>query len=545
MRTGRKRIGALLAITSLVAACGGDDDSESAPTVPVATTLPADRPVGDTTSDTSAAPEETSPPTTDSAADPLQTLRAATVKISSQGTFVDPAVGAMYNVAGVGTGFIIDPSGIVVTNNHVVTGSALLEVFLNDVDRPVNAQVLGVSECSDLAVIDLEGDGYTALSFADASSIIEGLGVYAAGYPLTTEGTIEDVDYTLTRGIVSSTASNGETSWASVDSVIEHDARIRGGNSGGPLVNDAGEVVGVNYAGLDSADQNFAIAIDEAMPIIERLRSGENVESLGINGQAVFDEEAGINGIWVASVETGSPAGTAGIQAGDIITTLENLVLATDGTMSDYCDIVRTRGEDAVYRVEVLRYATEEVLAGEINGTPLEQSFSFAQEVEEPDAEAQVDETFYTDYVTVSDDSGAVSVSVPVEWSDTNGAPNEAFGPSIYAAPDLDGFLNTWEVPGVILEVSGDLGADSIGTALDEIGPAGACTNDGRFPYEDPLYIGEYDLWSDCGGVGTTVITLAVTPHDGSYLIRLGAQIVTDRDLDALDQIMNSFIATV
>lgn len=369
--------------------------------------------------------------------------------------------------------------------------------------------------------------------------------MYAAGYPVTEPGSIEDVDYTLTRGIVSSTAADGETDWASVDSVLEHDARIRGGNSGGPLVNGASEVVGVNYAGLDEADQNFAIGLDEAMPIIERLRNGENVDALGINGQAVLDEVAEISGIWVASVETGSPASEAGIQPGDIVTKLENLMLATDGTMSDYCDIVRTRGEDAVFEIEVLRYATEEVLEGEINGAPLEQSFSFAQEVDESVAEGPAGETFYTEYVTVSDDTGSLSVSVPVDWSDTDGRANDTYGPSIYAAPDLEGFIDSWEVPGVILEVSGDFGTESIGTMLDQMGPAEACTNEGRFPYEDPLYVGEYDLWSNCGDVGTTFITLAVTPPEGTFLIRLFAQIVTDRDLDALDQILNSFVATV
>lgn len=532
---GRAWSASFVMLSLVVSACGGADDVTTTTTETDAVTEAVEEAVTET--EVAAATEE---------GDPLETLRAATVKISSQGSFTDPAVGALFNVAGVGTGFIIDPEGIVVTNNHVVTGAATLEVYLNGEDDPVNAQILGVSECTDLAVIDLEGDGYTALEFADDVDVIEGLDVYAAGFPLTNESTIEDVDYTLTRGIVSSTSADGETTWASVDSVLEHDARIRGGNSGGPLADEDGRIVGINYAGLDEADQNFAIGLDDALSVIEELREGQDVESIGINGQAVFDDAQGISGIWVASVESGSPASEAGIQGGDIITSLEGLVLATDGTMKDYCDVLRTRGPDAVYAVEVLRYETEEFLEGEINGAPLEQSFSFAQELEEPVGDDGIGTAAgYTEYMSVSDDTGAVTVDVPAEWVDVDGAPNENFGPSIYAAPDLQGFIETWDVPGVIVEVSSDLGSESIGTVLDEIGPAEQCVSQGRQPYEDPLYTGEFEVWTECGGTATSFITVAVVPADGGFLIRLAVQVVEDRDLEALDQILNTFVGAV
>jgi serine protease Do len=549
---GNRKAGTLILASAVVmAACGGGggDSGNVAPTAAPTTvyTPPETKPP-----DTSAAPEdttaETTAETTPPAGDPLETLRAATVKIGSQGTFIDPSFGTQYNVAGVGTGFIIDESGIAVTNNHVVTGAATLEVYLNDGDRPVNARLLGVSECSDLAVIDLEGDGYTALEWGDPDTIIEGLDVYAAGFPLTEEATIEAVDYTLTRGIISSTRADGETNWASVDSVLEHDARIRGGNSGGPLVGTDGRVVGVNYAGLAEADQNFAIGIDEAIPIIEELRTGVDVESIGINGQAVVDPDSGLSGIWVASVKSGSPASDAGIQGGDIITTLEGLVLSTDGTMSDYCDILRTNGPDATLSVEVLRYATEEVLEGEINGRPLEQSFSFAQEVEQvEDGGGSNGNGSYTEYITVFDDTETLVVDIPAEWNDINGAPNPDFGPSIWAAPDIDSFLETFDTPGVILEWSYGTGldADDIGPEMDFLAQDSICVSDGPQPYEDPLYTGLFEVWYECGGTETLIITLAVTPADGSYLIRMLAQVVTEADLEALDVILNTFVAIV
>jgi serine protease Do len=528
----------LCVLLAAVSGCGGGPaQSDDDPTEPPGTEERDDP----TESDTEERAETTEP----EGVDTLENVRSATVKIVSQGTFVDPAVGTMYNEAGVGTGFIIDPSGVAVTNNHVVTGAATLEVFVEGRDAAVNATILGVSECADLAVIDLAGDGYEYLAFGDADDVKEGLEVYAAGYPLTSERSVTDVDYTLTRGIVSSTRADGETGWASVDGVLEHDARIRGGNSGGPLVDAAGRVVGVNYAGIDDADQSFAIGLGVAVPVIELLQRGENVDSIGINGQAVLDDASGLNGVWVASVDSGSPASNVGIRAGDLVVSLEGLVLATDGTMSDYCDVLRTRGAEAVSQVEVYRYDTDEILEGEINGRELEPVTRLANEIEadfEEGEEVTAGGT-YGDYVLVVDDSEAVGVEVPVEWSDTNGEENPTFGPSIWAAPDLEAFVETWDVPGVVVEVSDQSGSDSVAATLDELSPSGACTSEGREPYDDGLYAGEFEVWADCGGTSTLLVTVAAAPPDDRFLIRVAAQVVEDRDLDALDRIIASFYA--
>jgi len=471
--------------------------------------------------------------------DATSDLQSATVKIQAEGTFVDPEYGEQTNIAGVGSGFIIDEDGTAVTNNHVVAGAAILRVDVNGRDDPVNATVLGVSECSDLAVIDLDGDGYSYLDIRSEDDEVEpGLEVLAAGFPWTEERTPEDVDYTLTRGIVSSTNADGETAWASVDSVLEHDARIRGGNSGGPLVDEDARVVGVNYSGIESADQNFAIAYADAAPIVARLRAGEDVDSIGINGRAFSDPEAELSGIWVSSVTSGSPADSAGIEPGDIITSLENLDVGAAATMEAYCDVLRTKGSDAVLKVEVLRASTEEVLEGEINGKPIEVSFSFAQEFEADTGGGDV----YAEYMPVTDDTETIEVYVPTEWSDIDAAPNPEFGPSIYAAPDLQSFRDTWDTPGLILEVSADYGAGDIEAVLDEFQPVG-CTGTGRETYEDPLYTGLFEAWESCGGTDTGIITLAVTPEDGGFVIRLAMQIVEERDLDALDTVLDTFIA--
>jgi serine protease Do len=200
---------------------------------------------------------ETEPVSQSGSVSSLEDVRQAVVQIEAQGTFIDPEVGLQVNAAGRGSGFIIDPSGIAVTNNHVVTGAALLKVWVGGESEPRNARVLGVSECSDLAVIDIDGDNHPYLDWFEGP-IDVGLEIFSAGFPLG------DPEFTLTKGIVSKANTDGETDWASLDSVLEHDARINPGNSGGPLVNDSGKIVGVNYASSPMFSQYFAISRDVA-----------------------------------------------------------------------------------------------------------------------------------------------------------------------------------------------------------------------------------------------------------------------------------------
>jgi S1-C subfamily serine protease len=295
----------------------------------------------------------------------LDGVKDATIQIEAQGTFEDPQFGLQLNSAGRGSGFIIDPSGIAVTNNHVVAGAALVKVWVGGETTPRNARVLGLSECSDLAVIQIEdGSSYPALNWYQ-DEIKPGLEVYAAGFPLG------EPEYNLTKGIISKTNAGGDTDWASVKHVLGHDATINPGNSGGPLVTANGEVVGINYSGLKDANQYFAIGSDIAMPVIDQLKSGKDLDSIGVNGTAVRSDDGSLSGIWVASVKSGSPADKAGLKPGDIIYQLEGLVLATDGTMKDYCDVIRSHSATDTLGLTVIRYATGELLEGQLNGREL------------------------------------------------------------------------------------------------------------------------------------------------------------------------------
>lgn len=483
----------------------------------------------------------------------LQDVKKAVIQIEAQGSFIDPEFGVVYNAAGRGSGFIIDPAGIAVTNNHVVTGAALLKVWVGgDTSKTYNAKVLGVSECSDLAVIDIDGEGFPYLEWYSGPASV-GLEVYAAGFPLG------DPEFTLTKGIVSKEKTSGETSWASVDAVIEHDANINPGNSGGPLVTKDGQVVGVNYAGSGQTRQFFAIGQAVAVPLVNQLRAGKDVDSIGVNGQVVVSEDGSLSGVWVASVKSGSPADKAGLQGGDIITLMEGLVLGVDGTMSQYCDILRTHNPGDTLSIEVLRWLSGEYLKGQLNGRALEIASTFSNEFSEDVSSA--DTGVYSDYVMITDDTGQIQIEVPREWVEVDGSIWEAdwgsfsfTAPSISASADLDNYYNTYDESGVFFAASKRMG--QIGGYIQLLdGVKGwhsqSCELEGRYDYgtgsfDDPLYEGKFDLWENCGPNDTLVLVLAARPkaNPTAYLLLLEIKITKDADLDALDHILKSFQAS-
>jgi len=520
--------------------------AEAAPTTAAVEEEPVDVP-------TEEEPTEVVEPTEEAsgAVRSLDEVKSATIQIVAEGTFIDPQVGLMVNAAGAGSGFIIDPEGIAVTNNHVVTGAALLKVYVAGETRPRNAKVLGVSECSDLAVIDIDGDGFPYLEWTD-QPIKVGLDVYAAGFPLG------DPEFTLTRGIISKEQANLGTAWTSVDHVIMHDATINPGNSGGPLVTTEGKVIGVNYAGNTSSNQYFAISPAEAQKIIKELRQGKDVTSLGINGQAVASEDGSIYGIWVSSVESGSAADKAGIKPGDIITSLENIVLATDGTMDDYCDILRTKDPSDTLNVSVLRFAEMAYLDGQINGRQLEVSMSFADQFSD-DVDAGSEGTggssdTYTDWVLWTDSTESIQIEVPAEWVEVDGSVWQTTwgsfnitAPSLTASADLASYWSGYDESGVFFAASSDMGRTGGYMQLME-GVRDWYKKDCRLEtadaYEDALYEGRYELWGNCGPNRNYVMVLTARPivNKTDFLILLELKITKDADLDALDHILNSFV---
>ncbi len=543
MRRGRLRGRSALVFTIgfAAAACGGSTQTSQETTSPPAATEP-----GSTTTVVVADPppesSTTMPPSTEPAGpapiEDLTGVREAIVRIVGTGTFADPAAGIQANVPGSGSGFIIDASGLAVTNNHVVTGAALLEVYVGGEDTARNARVVAVSECSDLAVIDIDGDGYRSLDWYDGP-VTAGTSIYAAGFPLG------DAEYTVLDGIVSKERATGETSWASVDAVIEHSADTLPGSSGGPIVTADGRVAAVNYAGND-VGQAFAIGLDVARPVVDVLSGGTDFESIGINGEALFDGTS--SGIWVYSVESGTPADDAGIEAGDLLLSMESLQLATDGTMADYCDVLRSHMPTDTLAIEVYRSSTDELLEGQLNGRPLVVTTSFRTEFDEVVAD-DGSGFEYTEYMTVTDDSALISTSVPVEWLDVDRrgwssvlatGVDEIIGPALSAAPDLDDFVSGWGTPGVFIGAS-PLITMSVEETLDQFDFTGDCVYDGRYAYDDGVYTGLYDLYYDCGADGSVFFQVIAEPADRTWIAMVQIVAVTDADLAAADEIFSTF----
>ena len=289
----------------------------------------------------------------------LSKVEASVAYIQTQGTFVtaDGTKEQIYS----GSGFVVDPSGLIVTNNHVVTGGAFWKVSVGSDKTLLTAQVVGVSECSDLAVLKVSGK-YPALVMASANPTV-GETIYVAGHP-------NGDPYTLTNGIVAKPAAPSDTSWASVENEIQITAQTYPGNSGSPVIDAAGRVVGVQYAGgipgSPIAGESFAIAATDAKTVVDQIiKTNSNLDYIGINGEASTDG----TGIAIISVAPGSPADKAGIQAGDSMTNLNGTAVGADGTKATYCSVLRSHKTDATLSVIVTRGG--QTLSGEINGRPL------------------------------------------------------------------------------------------------------------------------------------------------------------------------------
>jgi serine protease Do len=230
--------------------------------------------------------------------------------------------GGPRRVSSLGSGFIIDPSGIVVTNNHVISEADEINIILNDGTR-LKAELMGKDRKTDLALLRVKTDKpLKAVKFGDSDRLRLGEWVIAIGNPFSLGGTV-------TAGIVS--ARNRDINSGPYDNYIQTDASINRGNSGGPLFNLDGEVIGVNTAIISpsggSIGIGFAVPSKTALPVIEQLKQfGETRRGwLGVRIQQVTDEIAeSLNikpsrGALVAGVDDKGPAKPAGIEPGDVI----------------------------------------------------------------------------------------------------------------------------------------------------------------------------------------------------------------------------------
>lgn len=251
---------------------------------------------------------------------------------------------------GAGTGFIFDEQGYIVTNWHVVTGGSSFVVILAD-GTEVPAELIGEDPRDDLAVVKIDPSQVPAtVSLGDSSQLRPGQSVLAIGSPLGSFGN------TVTMGIVSGLNRNqlertGNTYCQNYTNLIQHDAAINPGNSGGPLFNLSGEVIGVNTLGIPVSPDGmtpiqgifFAVPSNTVSAVVDELIENGHISLpyIGIRLVELNPQIASVNdlpveqGIYVESVEPGSPAEAAGLQSSDIITAVDGNTISVDNSLAD------------------------------------------------------------------------------------------------------------------------------------------------------------------------------------------------------------------
>ena len=228
---------------------------------------------------------------------------------------------------GMGSGVIVRQDGYILTNNHVVDGAEEVNVELTD-GRRLKAKVVGTDAPTDLAVLKVDAPNLKTLSLGDSDAVRVGDVVLAVGNPL-------GVGQTVTMGIVSAKGrSTGGTGSGSYEDFIQTDAPINQGNSGGALVNTAGELIGINSQILTPTGGNigigFSIPANMAQSVMRQLIDHGEVRRgrLGVTIQSITPELAkslgitGTSGALISDVESGGPAEKAGLERGDVITAL-------------------------------------------------------------------------------------------------------------------------------------------------------------------------------------------------------------------------------
>ncbi|WP_116090956.1 Do family serine endopeptidase [Sphingomonas crusticola] len=293
-----------------------------------------------------------------------------------------------------GSGFIISADGYIVTNNHVISGVptdqgkvtvSSITVTLPD-RKEYKATVVGKDAASDLAVLKIQATGLPFVEFGDSTKTRVGDWVVAIGNPFALGGTV-------TAGIVS--AIHRSIGSGPYDRYIQTDAAINQGNSGGPMFDLAGNVVGINTAIFSPSGGNvgigFAIPAEQAKPVVLQLMKGQRIHRgyLGVGIQPMTDDvAAGLNlpkdrGEIVSRVEPGQPAARAGVQQGDVIVKVNGQDITPDNTLSY---IVAGQPVGSRVRIDVIRNGKPVTLNAVLAERPPEDQLAAANGGSEDDA---------------------------------------------------------------------------------------------------------------------------------------------------------------
>jgi S1-C subfamily serine protease len=335
----------LLLVTGAVVGAGVTLAIRSFPSMPSVSSLlmrsPAARPTATSGATPSLAPLPSTPPQSSPGARSGAALDPATIAAHVDPAIVDITVTIAGQGQGEATGMILTSSGEVLTNNHVVQGATSISVQVSGTGPQYRATVIGVDPTDDVALVQVTGvSGLTPIPLGNSSSVAVGDQIVAlgnalgrGGTPAVTPGVVTGLDQTITVSDPSST--NGET----LTGMIQVRAAIQPGDSGGPMVDGSGQVVGMTTAASARARRTgrigFGIPIDNAMTIARQIQSGGGPNILpgqrAILGIQVDSRATAAGGAVVVGVQPGSPAAGAGMTSGDVITRV-------DGTTVDSAD---------------------------------------------------------------------------------------------------------------------------------------------------------------------------------------------------------------
>ena len=282
----------------------------------------------------------------------FEKVAPAVVTVSTKGVTSNGFFQQQYE--GVGSGFIINEDGYILTNYHVIEGASEISVTLSD-NTTVAAKVVNYDENQDVAMLKITDSDVkipAVVELGDSDQLRQGESVIAIGTPLST-----NLSQTVTNGIVSALNRNVETESGVMQNLIQTDASINPGNSGGPLVNTRGQVVGINTmkaTGDDTEGIGFAIPINDISDKIESL--SKPILNLGISIRTV-DEALSkkLNmeqGLYVVEVNAFSPAEKAGVKAGDLIVKVDGQRVKT---FDELKEIKNSKSEGDTIKLEVIR----------------------------------------------------------------------------------------------------------------------------------------------------------------------------------------------
>lgn len=319
--------------------------TQSSATQSTASTAPASSP-----SSTPSASIPATTPTTAGAAPGSVSSDPAVIaaKVAPGVVDIDTVLG-FGNGAAAGTGVVVTPSGEVLTNNHVINGATSIRVTIVATGRSYTAKVVGTDSTDDIAVLQLSGaSGLTTVTFGDSSTVKVGDSIVAlgnaggvGGQPSVESGEVLALDQSITAGDVP--GGQGQE----LNGLIETSAPLQSGESGGPMVNSSGQVIGLNTAASanrrfqSDATVSYAIPINEALAVAKQIESGQPSDTVRIGyppmlGVAIqsADFGAAVSGAVVVQVVDGSPAASAGLSDGDVIVSVDGQTIDSPAALT-------------------------------------------------------------------------------------------------------------------------------------------------------------------------------------------------------------------